>query len=72
MCVESKRLTKFRPKRLTRRQKAELQAGQLATYRTDVREANARGLARYESLKRTGIWEHQCFIENFGEEDDRA
>ena len=67
MCLESKRLTKFKPKRLTKRQKAELQAGQLATHKIDVSHANAQGLARYESLKRTGVWEHQNFLENFGE-----
>ena len=72
MCLKSKRLTKFKPKRLTRRQKAQLQAGQLISYRNDVSRANAQGLARYEALRRTGVWEHQNFIENFGEQSEQA
>ena len=67
MCKESKRLTPFKPKKLTKKKKAELQAGMFATFRTDLREANAAGLARYEAMRKSGAWEHQNFIENFGD-----
>ena len=46
---------------------------QIALYCKDrnlcIDEPNAQGLARYEAMKRSGVWEHQNFIENFGEEE---
>lgn len=67
MCRESKRITPFEPRALTDKEKADLQAGILMTHRVDLRAANAAGLARYEARKHNGAWEHQNFIENFGE-----
>ena len=72
MCKESKRITPFEPKVLTGREKADLQAGILMTHRVDLRLSNAAGLARYEAHKHNGAWEHQNYIENFGDESERA
>ena len=68
MCRESKRLTPFQPKVLTDKEKADVQNGMLVTHKIDVSNANTLGLTRYESMKHNGAWEHQNYIENFGEE----
>ena len=72
MCKESKRLTPFRPKKLSKKKKAEMQAGVFATFRNDLRELNAAGLARYEAMRKSGAWEHQNYEENFGECSEQA
>lgn len=69
MCKESKRLTPFKPKVLTDAEKADIQASLFVANRVDVRAANALGLARYESSKSNGAWEHQNYVDNFGEDE---
>ena len=48
---------------------------QIALYRRDrnlcIDESNARGIAIWEEKNRNGAWEHQNFVDNFGEEDER-
>ena len=70
MCKEAKRLTPFKPKKLTKKEKLKLQAGMLVANRIDVRSANAEGLARYQAKRGSGAWEHQNFVENFGYQDE--
>jgi len=47
---------------------------QIAVYRLhrnrDIDESNARGLAIWRSKDRNGAWEHQNYVENFGEKED--
>ena len=48
---------------------------QIALYRRDrnlcIDDANARGLAIWKEKNQNGAWEHQNYIDNFGEEDER-
>lgn len=68
MCRESKRLTPFKPRVLTAAEKTDIQASLFVANKVDVREANALGLARYESKRTNGAWEYQNYVENFGED----
>ena len=69
MCKESKRLTAFKPKKLTKKQKKAMQNGMLVTHKIDTSYANSLGLSQYESKRNNGAWEHQNYIENFGEDE---
>ena len=46
---------------------------QIALYRVDrnlcIDDANARGLAIWKQKNANGAWEHQNYIDNFGEEE---
>ena len=69
MCKESKRLTAFKPKKLTNKQKKAMQNGMLVTYKIDTNYANSLGLSQYESKRNNGAWEYQNYVENFGEDE---
>lgn len=49
---------------------------QIALYRRDrnlcIDEANARGLAIWKQKDKNGAWEHQNYVENFGEETEES
>jgi len=70
MARESERITIFAPKKLTDKEKAELQAGMLTTYRVNVQEQNAACLARYHAMKNNGAWAYENYIDNFGEDEE--
>ena len=69
MCRESKRLTPFKPKVLTAKEKTDIQASLFVSHRVDVRTANAVGLARYQASKNNGAWEYQNYVDNFGKDE---
>lgn len=50
-------------------EKCKRQASVLAKYSITNHEANRRGLAEWYRKMRNGAWEHQNYVENFGEQE---